>query len=353
MLRPFFFFCTLGILSLAACGGSSSSTNDTKPIAANPPPAGPPPAPAPNPPAAPPPPPAVNTIDAASADALEAKALCAYYARCESKIPGQDSEAVCETKTASLLQEIDLDGALYDADAVAKAVACINGVSCDVNYDAWGLESACPLPKPVNRLKVGAPCNDYNACESRYCSGLTDSTCGTCATPTIVAAGAACDLSSGTMCATDQMCIERCLQFRGLGETCDGDMSTLTTSSQPCTGDLLCTAGTCVKGHGLGGSCNDFECDGIQGVTCDATKHQCVAITWVSANGVCDLVGQRRCDASTYCHGATSTTPGTCQPHVTVGQPCDVQEYAACDAGSMCSDAGTCQRLSVLRPTCK
>lgn len=261
---------------------------------------------------------------APAADQL-ADALCAFYQRCAPQFISEYAGSLANCKTGASLGVNGgyFPGALFDKAAFDKATACYGALSCDALYGG-AYQVACTVPLPVNAGAVGAECNQANDCASSLCTGNTASACGHCAASTVVAVGAPCDATTGTICPNGAYCIDKCIAVVGLGATCDGDGTNTLNATQVCGSGLSCVLGKCAKAAGVGAACTkQSQCDTTKLVTCDQAASQCVAITFLDVDAPCMIFGSTtECGKGLRCVGASGATTGTCKASVPAAGAC-------------------------------
>jgi hypothetical protein len=221
-------------------------------------------------------------------------------------------------------------------------------------------------PTPVYGVGVGGRCLTEVDCSAE--DGLTcrDGVC----TPS-AGLGEACDDDAGDRCQPDLDCIDGiCHERLGEGELCDGPAR--------CSGDLLCHAGRCIVGGGVGDDCEDTPCDpdlyclaahdgvmcrndeGREGDICIAWERSlgsscmhglvCDDITWLGGSpdrlgaGLCRVGAPRwhSCGPASPCARGLSCIDGTCRTARAPGGECDTD--AVCPLDHRC-ERGRCRPL--------
>lgn len=295
------------------------------------------------------------SIASAAAAAAKAGAYCDFWERCfPARIANEfGTVAECKTRMTELYGADWLADALFDEAEHGAAVSCLKDFSCDAKYgDQWQFK--CEFPSPVNLRKLNAACSDNAHCESGYCSGLTTTTCGLCASPTVATTGNSC--GAGTICAKGSRCTDGvCVETRGEGESCD-------SKAKVCGTALNCKAGVCERDRALGASCEGAKCDVFfPGAFCSPSTKKCVVLERLSqAWGGCVVSGEgATCGPGLYCRpqdpedeglppGATARL-GVCHSRHADGKACT--SSIECRHHSECR-SNVCVLAKPERPTC-
>ncbi len=249
----------------------------------------------------------------------------------------------------------------------AKLASCaerLAGLSCEV---ILGEEDPCDLSSLRGTREGGATCEESVQCATGSCTA-GGASCGVCAAE--VADGEVCDYRT-KVCKTGSSCSQTgadegiCKLDKKAGEAC--------TSNDRCEGELSCEGGTCKAPPKVGQACEE-RCAGY--ALCDASVcaalpnlgDKCLGDRQICADGLrcgelslkCEKrvdvraalgepcgIGNVRCEAG-YCKG-TSSTDGVCTAFGKVGEACDDQKQALCEAGLRCTDKACAE----LTPICK
>jgi hypothetical protein len=246
---------------------------------------------------------------------------------------------------------------------VANVQACIASIRQMTCTDLqMGFASACLAG---GTGEGGAPCSAASECASRYCSEIYP-TCGTCGPP--LELGATCGsvasgtCRSGTIChPATRVCVPTPLAVTHAraGEACD-------LSGNPpvgCEGALLClpampgaTQGTCTSRAALpkaGEPCLDvspaYSIKCASGLTCGLSTADGGRTLLCGDPAPC---GTTSCPSGEYCYEAPAVSI-RCQPYALAGQPCSTgapegdQRCAAglaCTGGTRSGDGGSTYR---------
>jgi hypothetical protein len=204
----------------------------------------------------------------------------------------------------------------YDASQFAACLTAYQAVTCadlppgDPTGDPATKPAACAAAF-TGTVAVNAACFAGADCSNGFCSSDTSRTC------------------PGT-----------CQPFRVAGESC---------SAQQCGPGLACTVDpmavtTSCKATGAVGA----ACPCQPGLWCNTANAGGRCETAIAPGGACAAYSTN-CRAGYQCQGATTATPGTCQPIVGQGGACTVRDQ--CGFGYQCQ-SGTCSGLPTLGQDC-
>jgi len=284
------------------------------------------------------------TITLAAYATASSNSFCDYWQRCFPTIITNQygSLADCKTRMAQVANGAWLADAKFDEAAVNAAVACTTAATCDEKYGGkWQVK--CEFPKPTNLIADNAKCGKAEHCASGNCFGLTAGACGTCKPAISVGVGITC--GGDAVCQKGLQCAGKCVQARGLAETCNSD-------TLLCGAGLTCntTSGVCEKGGVVSTPCATASCDIFELATCRSSTDTCVALTFAALDQPCGRFGEgAECDAGLYCKvpvndAGPSSDIGVCKPRVADGQPCtqsrECRELANC-RNNVCVLAGS------------
>jgi hypothetical protein len=182
---------------------------------------------------------------------------------------------------------------------------------------------------------VGASCERFEQCASRYCEPAPGGLCGTCRPAPVLAehVGEPCEITETSVgCATPGLVCDltrkTCIEPPGLGQAC------VQSGPNPsprdwCAPSLLCAAGKCVTPLFYGDSCttSDDHCSSLEGLVCSANG-TCTVATPLHVEGACggdpsagDCGLADRCEKPSA--DKLDDRPGKCVPNVTgYGDPC-------------------------------
>jgi hypothetical protein len=238
-------------------------------------------------------------------------------------------------------------------DLVEKCVAAYPTFSCADFADNKPPADCAPTGGGAS----GAACAFNGQCQSGFCAGTSNATCGMCALSP--AAGDSCATSN---CGHAQICVAATslCQIRGtLNDSCD--------ANHPCGNGLSCvgdnattaTPGTCQNAlTTLGAACGGATlpgCDGSVGLRCSGpanTSKSCIMTMLVAAGAACGTMADGSFAQCTQgdCYTSTGLAPGNqtgaCKQDAADGAPCDVALGPGCTPPARCvpsgGTAGTC-----------
>ena len=258
-----------------------------------------------------------------------------------------------------------------------QKLACVNGLAapgigttpaqvekCAAEYQNWACVDLydnganpppdCALP---GTLANGATCAFNGQCASRFCAGIKNASCGTCADEPLD--GASCATSGcapGQACKTESTGAEACRNRLAVGDATCG-IDTVCTAFSSCVGASssdptklgLCTATATAVGAACGGASNP-SCEGNLGLTCLGASgaKTCQVVGYVQAGSACaTLADSSRADCiagdcfTPTAPAAASDTNGTCMSKASAGAACDTQLGPLCLAPARCVTPGT------------
>lgn len=217
----------------------------------------------------------------------------------------------------------------YDAVKAEICAAQLRLMPCE-NWEQ--LPESCNFLSP--RVPLGGNCYDgFTECIDGVCRGQS---CPKTCQPIAVA---------GELCTEDTDCGDRAFCQRAPSGSGAKQCAAKQTLASPCQHDiecltpLACLGGECAELPRAGSACVDTRCEsssvcvGLDGGTCFSLA--------ADAGSAC--APWNACLGNTTCVGASEQTLGTCEPSLTLGEPCTTS--AECQAHLTClvTDAGQSQ----------
>jgi len=244
--------------------------------------------------------------------------------------------AVCGARLSGPCERsLAAPGASLSQAKLDACLAAVNSMGCETFF-ADNLPAECDL---AGTLVDGAPCGDGAQCQSSFCAGGGDFSCGTCALRP--QAGQPC---AGGKCDRGLVCndADTCVVPAGAGDAC--------TAATPCASLLSCvgTGGTgiCANAAAVGEPCDEAEetapnCSFLSGLFCNGNTHVCATLGVGALGEPCGLVnGSLTVCAASYCQMGAGPT-GTCAASLADGAVCTEGSGPSCSPPAECM-AGHC-----------
>jgi hypothetical protein len=267
-----------------------------------------------------------------AACAARETAYCGQLARCAPFLISTqygDTAACLAQRTAVCLDAVGAPGSGWTTGGLQACSQALAALSCS--------DFLRPKPAPnVCRVSgltdTGAACRYDAQCRSGYCRVESGAGCGRCVTLGLT--GAPC--STFADCDGDLVCTMSgmCEPPAGVGVACDG--------ARPCRLGLACTTGTCIVAGSAGTVCDPHggggDCDGDQGLVCNALTSRCTALGVVP-------IGQSCGSGSAACYGGGACENGSCVAAPQIGDACGIGPAGGCGPLGTCT-GGVCQPLT-------
>jgi hypothetical protein len=290
-------------------------------------------------------------------------ALVSYSDRCGGEIGPVSS--VRPRYEAACVRALSAPGATNVGGALDRCIQQLGALPC-------GDDADCDLSGGT--LDDGAPCASGYQCKGGACTGMRDTSCGTCAPRTAIGGdcnrsnecveGARCHSSTGdsgkcvavTIAKAGERCTGRdgeiidcekglrCV-FEGASGTCKEATPAggACMAGSDCADGLKCVGNTCGPGLPEGADCGNTFSGCAKGLDCNGAK-KCAPIVYVKAGEACDM--NRRCERGScdgFSFSSTGVTPGTCVDPLPDGAACTkgADEGPRCDLFAECID-GKC-----------